>query len=200
MRFKLKISTFFIWFLLSLTSFGQSNKPSDYLAIGGTILFDKGSYNLAWTSHPANNYYKQEYLANGDTIEKYKKLILVEVLTGKVMLNAVVAAKVGELNRMKATNPVVNYETLEKDGEVMLDFLISENTPDGKYLNVIERNVYRYKTVVDKKGQSCVLLFGVSERAYGNDIDNFLSNLKDSRYDLLNSVGAFSLPAIQVAK
>ena len=199
MHFKLKISTLLIGALLSLSSFGQSTKPTDYLAIAGPILFENSSYNLAWASHPANNYYKQEYLANGDTIEKYKKLILVEVLTGKVMLNAIVAAKVGELKRMKATNPVVNYETLEKDGEVMLDFLLSENTPDGKYLNVIERNVYRYKSVVDKKGQSCVILFGVSERAYGNDIDNFLSNLKDSRYDLLNAVGAFSMPAIQVA-
>ena len=90
----------------------------------------------------------------------------------------VVATKNAELKKMKASNPVVNYETFEKDGEVMLDFLVSENTPDGKYLSIVERNVYRYKSVVDKNGQKGVLLFGVSERAYGDDIDKFFPNLK----------------------
>lgn len=200
MNFKNKITTVLLGLLLTTFSFGQTAKPIEYLGVAQQISFDKISYNLAWTSHPTDNYYKQEYLAKGDTIEKFKKLILLEIITGKTKLKDVVATKIAELKKMKASNPVVNYETFEKDGEVMLDFLVSQNTPDGKYLSIVERNVYRYKSVVDKNGQKGVLLFGVSERAYGDDIDKFFPNLKAHRFDLINLVGAFDLPEITVAK
>ena len=118
-------------------SFGQTTKVIEYLGVAGPISFDKISYNLTWTSHPADNYYKQEYLAKGDTIEKFKKLIMLEVITGKTKLKDIVATKVAELKKMKVSNPVINYETFEKDGEVMLDFIISENTPDGKLVSIL---------------------------------------------------------------
>jgi hypothetical protein len=101
---------------------------------------------------------------------------------------------------VRPSNPVVNYEVFEKDGEVMLDFILSANTPDGKYLSVVERNVYRYKALKEKNGQKCVLLFGVSERAYGDDIDIFLPKLKENRFDLINLVGEFQLPEITIKK
>ena len=104
------------------------------------------------------------------------------------------------LRRLKKSNPAVNYDVFEKNGEIVLDFLVSANTPDGKDMSIVERNVYRYKAVVDKNGQKGVLLFGVSERAYGNDIDKFLSNLKAHKLALMNLVGAFALPAITITK
>lgn len=200
MKLNYKITTVLIGFLLTTFSLGQTKEPTEYLGVTKQIKFDKNTFNLAWTSHPADNYYKQEYLAMGDTIEKFKKLVLLEVLTGKIKPKDVVAAKVAELKKMKAVNPVVNFETFEKDGEVMLDFLVSENTPDGKYLSIIERNVYRYKSIADKNGQKCVLLFGVSERAYGDDINKFFSTLKEHRFDLINLVGEFELPEITISK
>ena len=200
MNLKNIITTVLLGLLLTTFAFGQTTKPTEYLGVAGQLTFDKTSYNLAWTSHPTDNYYKQEYLAKGDTIEKFKKLILLEIITGKTKLKDVVATKIAELKKMKAANPVVNYETFEKDGEVMLDFLVSENTADGKYLSIVERNVYRYKSVVDKNGQKGVLLFGVSERAYGDDIDKFFPNLKAHRFDLINLVGAYELPEIKIEK
>lgn len=200
MNLKNKITTVLFGLFLTTVSFGQTTKPTEYLGVAGQILFDKTSYNLAWTSHPLDNYYKQEYLAKGETIEKFKKLVLLEIITGKTKLKDVVAKKIAELKKMKASNPIVNYETFEKDGEVMLDFLVSANTPDGKYLSIVERNVYRYKSVVDKNGQKGVLLFGVSERAYGDDIDKFFPKLKAHRFDLINLIGAFELPEIKIAK
>ena len=200
MNLKNKITTVLLGLFFTNLSYGQAIKPTEYLGVNGAIKFDKISYNLSWTSHPADNYYKQEYLAKGDTTEKFKKLVMLEVITGKTKLKDVVATKVAELKKMKISNPVVNYETFEKDGEIMLDFLVSANTPDGKYLSIVERNVYRYKSVVDKNGQKGVLLFGVSERAYGNDIDKFFPNLKEHRFDLINLVGAFEIPEITITK
>ncbi len=55
------------------------------------------------------------------------------------------------------------------------------------------------KSITDKNGQKAVVLFGVSERAYGDDIDKFFPALKAHRYDLINAVGAFSIPEITIA-
>ena len=200
MNFKTTLTTLIVGLLLTTFAFGQTLKPTDYLGVAGPISFDKVSYDLAWTSHPADNYYKQEYLAKGDTIEKFKKLIMLEIITGNTKLKDIVGAKVAELKKLKVSNPVINYETFEKGEEVMLDFIISENTPDGKLVSILERNVYRYKSVVDKSGQKGVLLFGVSDRHYGNDIDDFFATFKSKRFDLINLVGAFNIPEITIAK
>lgn len=200
MNFIKTISIFLITFLISTILFGQEAKPKDYLGNGNEIIFDKVAYNLSWTSHPTDNYYKQEYLEQGDTLERFKKLVLLEVITGNIKFDDVVSAKVAELKKIKETNPIVNFEIFEKDGEVILDFLLSENTSDGKNLSIVERNVYRYKSTKEKNGQKGVLLFGVSERAYEDGIDNFFSKLKDNRFDLINLVGQFQIPEVTIKK
>jgi len=198
MSFIKKIVSIFAGTLITTFTLGQTTKPKDYLGNNGVIIFDKTTYNLVWTSHPSDHYYKQEYLAFGDTIEKYKKLILLEVMTGKLKVSDVVAAKVADLKKIKASNPIVNFETFEKDGEIMLDFIMSENTPDGKFVSILERNIYLYKSIKDKNGQKGVLLFGLSNRYYGNEIDDFFSTFKAKRFDLINLVGAFIIPEISI--
>ena len=200
MNFKSKITALLAGLFLTALSFGQTGKPTEYMGVPGPVTFDKTLYYLTWSSHPSDNYYKQEYLAKGESVDKFKKLILLEMLTGDTKLKDIVGAKVAELKRMKAANPVVNYEAFEKNGEVMLDFLVSANTPDGKSLSIVERNVYRYKSIVHVNGQKAVLLFAVSERAYGNDIDKFLLNLKAHRTDLINLVAAYNIPKAGIAK
>jgi hypothetical protein len=81
----------------------------------------------------------------------------------------------------------------------MLDFLLSANGPDGK-MNVVERNVYRYKAVADKSGKKLVLLVGVSTRSYGNDIDLFLKELKAKRNDIINALAQYKMPEIAIVK
>jgi len=201
MNIKNKITTFVIGLLLTTASFGQTKvSVKDYLGLAKPILFDNNSYDLAWSSHQTDNFYYQEYLAKGDTLEKFKRLITIQVTVGKITTKDIVTNLIIRLDKLKKTNPVINYETFEKDGEIMIDFLMSENTSDGKYLNVVERNVYRYKTITDKNGQKAVLLFGVGDRAYGDDIEIFFSNLKEHRFDLINAVGAFDIPEIIIAK
>lgn len=186
--------------LISLAGFGQQAKPINYLGTKNTIMFDNVAYHLVWSAHPSGNYYKQEYLKQNDKIEKFKRLIIVEALTGMTKINDVVAAKVADLKKMKETNPIVNYEIFEKNGEVILDFLVSANTPDGKYLSIVERNVYRYKSITEKNGQNYVLLFAVSDRAYVKDANNFILKLKAHRVELINLVGKFQLPERTINK
>ncbi len=178
---------------------GQINKAiKEYLNVPGPIILNKNTFNLSWTSHPSANYYKQEYITANDNIEKYTKMISVELLINDASPADLAKAKMDELKQLKATNPIINYDIFQKNGEVILDFLISENAADGKKVNIIERNVYRYKSFSGKNGQKGVMLFGASERAYGNNVDTFLSSLKKDKPTLLNAVAAFMLPQISL--
>ena len=196
---KAKVITTVVTFLISIIAYGQNSKPiTEYLNVPGPIVLNKDSFKLAWSSHPSSNYYKQEYIGSKDKIEKFKKMVMVEVLIGEVKAADLAKAKISELNQLKQTNPIVNHEVFQKNGEIIVDFLLSENSPDGKKVNIIERNVYRYKEITDKNGKKGVMLFGISERGYGNEVDTFLSSLKKNKSTLTNAVAGFVIPEITI--
>lgn len=177
----------FTGFFLSATVPAQSSK-TDYLSVPGPVVFDGKSYSLAWSAHPSAAYYKQEYVIKGESVERFKTMLMLEVLTGDVKVKDVVAAKIEELKKMKASNPIVQYEMFRKDGEYIVDFLLSAG-------DIVERNVYRYKSL---SGQQGIVLFAVSTRAYGKDIDQFLINLKTTKSKGVNAVAQFKMPAVIV--
>ncbi|MGG9963133.1 hypothetical protein [Ferruginibacter sp. SUN106] len=187
--------------IFSVIAYAQNN-TRDYLNIPGPVVFDSQSFHLDWSSHPAVNFYKQEYLTKNDSAGKYKTMLMMDVITGDKNLKDIVAEKIKELKNLKATNPLISYESFGNAaaGEYMLDFVLTAGTPDGKQLSIAERNVYRYKTFVDKGGKRGVLLFGVSTRAYGKDISNFYAALKTNKSQLVNQVAKYTIPEIKVRK
>ena len=183
-------------------SSAQTGKPvTDYFRIATPMVFDQQSYNLVWTSHLASNFYKQEYLQKGDVLEKFRQMILIDVVTGEQDIKAIVKAKVDQLKLIRETNPLVNYEILEHKvkGEYMLDFMIGQQAQNGT-MQIVERNVYRYKMVTDKSGRKGVLLFGVSTRSYGKEIDGYLQGLKSTRKKLIESVSNFNIPEVVIGE
>ena len=196
---KQTIFILFITLIMSAITNAQSPKATDYLKVPGPIVFDNQAYLLSWSSHPAANFYKQEYIVKGDNPDQFKTMILTDVVTGEAEIKKVVGAKIAELKQMKASNPVVNYEVISnpKTGEYLLDFLLSANNADGS-MSVVERNVYRYKTFTDKAGHKGVQLFGVSTRSYGAAIDKFFTALKATRKDLINKVSLYKMPEIKI--
>ena len=199
--FKRKIVQVIAGLLITTGSFAQkANTTTNYLNISAPVLFNKLPYNLSWSSHPTDAYYKQEYLAQGDNLDRFKRLLSIDVLAGDIKLTDVVASKVNELKQLKEKNPIVNYQLFEKKDEILLDFLLSQNTPDGNDVSILERNVYRYKSIVTADGKKAILLFAVSDRAYDKEIEAFLTNLKGHKQELVNTVIAFKLPEISIAK
>lgn len=186
--------------LFSVCTMGQGNKPAiDRLGIK-SISFDNKQYPLSWSSHPAELYYKQEYVAKGAIATKYNTMILVDVLLGDKSLKEIVSAKIAELKQQQAANPMVNYQVFDNaaKGEYMIDFLLSANAPDGKTMSIVERNVYRYTTFTDRSGKKGIPLFGVSTRGYGKNIDAFLLSLKGSKNVLVNQVAKYTLPVVTI--
>lgn len=185
--------------LIPLLSPAQAPKsPFDYLHVPGPILFERTAYQLAWTSHPTPAFYKQEYLAAGTAPSRFTSMIFFDLLKGNLTVKEAAGAKMAELKILKETNPLVSYQLIElpKTGEFLLDFLLSQATPDGKSQSIVERNVYRYKQLTDPSGKKGILLFGVSQRSYGADTETFLASLKRTKADLPAKVEQFKLPVV----
>lgn len=187
-----------VLFLMFITQFVMAqNKVEDYLHLGSKYRFDNKDYELVWSSHPASNFYKQEYILPNENVEKYKRLILIDFIEGDLAPKDVLSSLVNNLENSKKQNPIINYQMYEREDEYMLDFIISKNSQDGKEVLILERNVYRYFRINTPKRKG-VLLFGVSDRAYTKkEMDNMFSVLKNKKLDLVNKVIQIEVPKIK---
>lgn len=175
----------------------SKNKVEEYLGIPGPINIGQKAYNLVWSSHPNDVYFKQEYIEPKENVNKYNSMVLIDFIKGDFNLKEVIDHKLAELDEMKKINPIVNYQILENDGEYILDFLISENSKDGKEILIAERNVYRYKLITNSTTNG-LLLFAISQRAYKENMDQFFKNLKANPNQLIEAVGSYKLPDIKI--
>jgi hypothetical protein len=177
-------------------------KPADdvvnYLNTPNVISYNKKDYKLVWSSHPASNYYKQEYIPKHQSVDHFDDMLLVDFLMIDTPAANIVGVKVNEIRERKKTDMVANYKVqVNKDkGEYLLDFILSEG--DGRTTNTVEWNAYRYKNYADKAGHKGILLFGVSKRAYGDDVTSFLTDLKTARIYLLQTFTQYDFPAVEV--
>ena len=187
-----------VLFLMFIAQFAMAqNKVEDYLHLGDKYRFDNKDYELVWSSHPASNFYKQEYILPNENVEKYKRLILIDFIEGDLNPKDVLSGLANSLENSKKQNPVINYKVYEKNNEYMIDFIMSENSQDGKEVLILERNVYRYFRINTPKRKG-VLLFGVSDRAYTKkEMDNMFSVLKNKKLDLVNKIIQIEVPKIK---
>lgn len=155
------------------------------------VSFSNVLYKLAWTSHPNDVYYKQEYLPAGENVESFKSMIMIEAIVLDAPVEKVVRLKESELQERKKTDQVCNYQitTNSQTGEYMIDFLLSSG-------DIVEWNVYRYKKIVNSKGKPTILLFALSKRAYGNEFKTFLTGLKTDRINSINLIWNYDLSTI----
>ena len=169
----------------------SAEDSEDRIGVPGPLSFDGTDYTLEWSSNPSPGYFKQEYVPAGQTVERYRSMILVEVAAG-VNVNAALAAQTNMLNQRKGSDPLVNLDVIRnhQSGELILDFIVSDKDEKGEY--IAEWNAYRYVPLPD--GQS-TMLFAISHRAYGNDeVRAFLANLKSVRPDQINKIARYELP------
>lgn len=172
-------------------------QTADHLGLPGPITLGGDSFALAWSSRPADNYIKQEYLPAGETPDSYSRMVLVETVTGGVEVMDAVRAQADTLARRKETDPLVNMEIIQNAaaGEALLDFIVSGRNEAGEY--VVEWNAYRYAPLAAGQGGPGVMLFGISHRASGNDAAKaFLQELSTLRPARIEALAAAPLPEV----
>lgn len=170
-------------------------QTTDHLGLPGPISLAGDSYALAWSSRPADNYIKQEYLPPGETPDRYSRMLLVETVTGGIGVMDALRAQAETLTQRKATDPLVNMDIVQNEatGEALLDFIVSSKDEAGEY--IVEWNAYRYAPLDDAAGGPGVMLFGVSHRAYGNEAaKTFLQGLPTLRPAQMEALANAALP------
>jgi len=171
---------------------------TDYLGVPGPINVGGTDYVLSWSSQPSEGYFKQEYLPEGATLETYQSMVIVEFLATDLALTDVVAAQTGMITERKAnSDPIANFAVFDnaERGEILLDFVLSARDANGEY--IIEWNGYRYGEA-EFEDQPGVLLFAISERAYGNaDSEAFLRGLSDFKAGKIGDLTSADMPELQ---
>ncbi|KQN72795.1 hypothetical protein [Devosia sp. Leaf64] len=164
----------------------------DAVGVPGPVVYDGTSFELAWTTHPTETFYKQEYVPEGQTVERYDEMFMVDVLTEGPTPDAAAQSIVESLGERKGTDPVVNFQVMKNEatGEVLLDFLLSSD--EGGTL-IVEWNAYRYVPVGDG-----VAMFGISRRGYDDGAADLLMALKDWRMGAIEELAGMELPEIVV--
>ena len=186
-----------LFLMLMVQFFMAQKKVEDYLHLGDKYRFDNKDYKLVWSSHLMDNFYKQEYILPNENVEKYTRMIMIDFLEGDLTPKDAINNNVNNLENSKKQNPIINYQMYEREDEYILDFIMSENSQDGKEVLILERNVYRYFRINTPKRKG-VLLFGVSDRAYTKkEMDNMFSVLKNKKLDLVNKVIQIEVPKIK---
>ena len=186
-----------LFLMLMVQFFMAQKKVEDYLHLGDKYRFDNKDYKLVWSSHPASNFYKQEYILPNENVEKYTRMIMIDFLEGDLTPKDAISNFVNNLENSKKQNPIINYQMYERENEYILDFITSKNSQDGKEVLILERNVYRYFRINTPKRKG-VLLFGISDRAYTKkEMDNMFSVLKNKKLDLVNKIIQIEVPKIK---
>lgn len=177
---------------------GTGQSVTDYFHLPGPINYNQQDYQLSWSSHPSENYYKHEYLPKGENMEKYKSMLLVELVLGNMTAQAVSKAKADDMEHRKATDPMANYQLSENKatGEFLLGLRMSQGNGDST--TIVEWNVYRYKDFNDGAGHKGVQLFGLSKRGYATDYQQFMNDIQTNGKKYVSELMGMPLPAIKL--
>ena len=151
---------------------------TEYFDVGNPIKYCGTKYSLVWIARPQENYYVQEYLPKGESLEHYNQMFTVSVIFGDITPLEAVQAKIAELEQRKKTDPVTNYLVAENNGEYILEFIVGDSS-DGK-MNIVEVDVHYYKQMTINGRNASVLSF-YSGRAYGDDIMQFIQSIPQKR-------------------
>ena len=98
--------------LLSL-SVSAAGAAIDYLSVPGPISINQSNYDLAWSSHPKDNFYIQEYVPAGETPEHYSNMVLLQVFIGSKSAKDVVGALVKIIEERGRTDPIAHHELFQ---------------------------------------------------------------------------------------
>lgn len=177
---------FFALILAVIGCFGTSAQmATKYFNVGNPIKFCGTDFYFNWSANPEKNYYVQQYLPKGEKFESYKQMLTVIVIFWDVTPLDAVRAKIAELEQRKQFDPITNYTSAGKNGEYILEFIVSDNKNDQ--MNTVEVDVHHYKQMKINGKTASVLCF-YSRRAYGNDIVPMIQSIPSQRnswYDAL---------------
>lgn len=180
----------YLFFSLCCVILSKAETFEQFFSVGNPIKFNHTDYYFAWSAHPRSIYYIQEYLPKGETFEHYDSMISISVTFWDKEPNDLISAKIAEIEQRKKTDLVANYTIFEKDGDYILDFLVSDGDEEG--LDVVEWDLHYYQKI-KIEGKNATLLTFYSKRAYDDDILPFIKSIPSLRGELFDALTGLKL-------
>lgn len=188
----------FILVLFAGFSSRTKNDVVNYLNTKDTLVFKNVAYKLVWSSHTADNYYKQEYIPVTENVEKYNSMLFIDFLITPDSTLNVLGQKIAEIKERQSVDHFANFQVVQNEAkrEYLLDFVMS-NIKNGSF-DTVEWNAYRYGAYIDKQGHRGILLFAYSKRSYDKAIFQFMRSLDASRISDMKLFAASDIPDVEV--
>jgi len=172
----------------------------EYLSVNGPFRVGDYTFHLRWSSHPAENYYKQEYVPTIYELENYIQMVMVEVVIGKVKAKDALDDQIKTIEARKPADKLASYKVTKDPhtGDDVLEFMLGENANTGN--EIAEWNVYRYVPYTDDAGQKGVELFAYSRRGYGVKAEPFKGEIERDAAKFKSNFLAIPVPVITLKK
>jgi len=176
---------------------GQHGTVTEYLSVPGPIRYQDTDFGLKWSEHPNDNYYIQEYLPAGNTLEHFNEMLTIHLFLTDLSVADAADQKIEELEQRKQSDSYCSYQAKDSpDGkEVMLEFFVSQSGDE----EVVEFNLFHYRQVELKDKQTGLAILAYSKRSYGADeIASFSQTFEGKRSEYFYGMVNLEKPAIHL--
>lgn len=206
-----------IWFILMVLSLTAANfglvladdsvatepgdaEPVDRIGIAGPLVFNETVFNLAWTAHPDETYYAQEYLPEGENVETFDQMLAVHVFLRDISPKDAVEQKAKELKKRGKKDPVCKYAIWNSPDkmEFIIDFMVGES--ENNISTLVEFDIYRYRQIHLDNGKKALMILMYCKRGYRPNIRPFFKWLANTRMGLTDEMTMMEIPVATIAE
>ncbi len=186
-------------FCLSLVYNMNAQTPKKYFLLSEFEL-DSAAYSLSYSAEPVKDYIKQEYLTKTETLDSFKTKIIVDLKLNDTSVANLVNGMTTLLGQRQQADKTCQFQLAENEtnGEYVLDFMFKDLNEKGT--EMLEWNVFRYLKFTAKNGKQGIMIIGITKRAYGSDIPEFLKNINATKKKYVSLITKIVLPEIQFTK
>ena len=110
--------------LLSCLSL-SAQSATEYFNVGNPIKYCGTKYSLVWSAQPQENYFVQEYLPKGETLEHYNQMFTVSVIFWDRTPLEAIQAKIAELEERKNRIQLLNIWSPKITAIISLSLLLA---------------------------------------------------------------------------
>lgn len=182
----------------SLTTEQGDAEPIDRIGVAGPLVFNDTVFNLAWTAHPDETYYAQEYLPEGENVETFDQMLAVHVFLKDVKPKKAVLEKAIQLSIQLGKNSFVYFSGSADEKTYVLDFVVEEKKFGKRIL--VEYNLYRYQEIDLGNEKTALMVIMYCKRSYGSDTKKFLKTLGDYRQGYRDEMFKMEVPVVAIAE
>lgn len=157
----------------------STTEVTDYLSVPGPIKYNDKNFSLAWSDHPTEIYYLQEYLPEGQSVERFYEMMTIHLFLSEISIDDAVAQKIAEIEERKLTDPEAKYSKTENPvgDDVMLEFMVSSKENEV----ILEYNIYHYSKADVGDGLEALRIMAYSRRDYNDEIPAFMDVFEAER-------------------